>query len=390
MEKEEIVRLSQYMGKTAEKKSKPVPVWWDEIIRNIPRCQLATHVGKFTHPDVKISLWNHGREVNEGYVSSSSILAEDDILTPAQYLGAASVLMQPVVENGPTVLEDLADGGERVRKELDVFHLALEPLQQAVRDMMANSSQMPGETDGRLKQVYFPIGDGTYHLLSPLTASGFLFELKQRILAMNRERRDAHDPKKEVYGTDCRELTNLTMVGFGGTKPQNISVLNSRSSGVFYMLPSLPPELGRREIRRPRQNFFTETLYYRRYTEIFHSLHRLMVKAPNNIDVRNAIREKILDLVDVSLAQAWKLMALPAGWSEETALPECQKIWLDAGRKDQAEDMYWTHEVGLQFGRWVIRSYEKTEGREAVALGDGELTLFADCMEDVLREGGEG
>ena len=38
---------------------------------------------------------------------------------------------------------------------------------------------------------------------------------------------------------------------------------------------------------------------------------------------------------------------------------------------------------------WVIGSYEKIEGRDAVALGDGELGMFAGCMEGVLRGGGE-
>lgn len=63
--------------------------------------------------------------------------------------------------------------------------------------------------------------------------------------------------KKDEYSENgFDELFNLTRISYGGTKPQNISVLNSNSAGKVYLLPSLPPSLKKRDVRLPRYDFF--------------------------------------------------------------------------------------------------------------------------------------
>jgi CRISPR-associated protein Csy1 len=42
-------------------------------------------------------------------------------------------------------------------------------------------------------------------------------------------------------------LGDLTAIGYGGTKPQNISVINNQNSGFSYLLPSMPPILTKRK-----------------------------------------------------------------------------------------------------------------------------------------------
>jgi CRISPR-associated protein Csy1 len=46
--------------------------------------------------------------------------------------------------------------------------------------------------------------------------------------------------KKELKG-DLNSILNLTKIGYGGTKPQNISVLNNQNGGIAYLLSSMPP-----------------------------------------------------------------------------------------------------------------------------------------------------
>src|SRR5690606_4276445 len=48
-----------------------------------------------------------------------------------------------------------------------------------------------------------------------------------------------------------REYPNLAIRKFGGTKPQNISQLNSERHGENWLLPSLPPSWQMPEVRPP-------------------------------------------------------------------------------------------------------------------------------------------
>ena len=374
-----------YIQKTAEKKGKSVFTWWDDLLLMISKCRLASHVGKFTHPDIKVSLWNEAIAEASEYISSASVQTEPDILTPAQYLGAASFLLQPVTEEGQTVLEDLEAGGKMTAQELDTLQLDVEPLIQAVKEMKIRSREAPFATDERMKQVYFPIGPDEYHLLSLMTAPGLMAEIKRRIREMSEQRRSSYDPKSSTYQNDCREVKNLTVVGFGGTKPQNISVLNSRQGGKFYLIPSLPPVWKEKEIYLPRKDFFMENLYYRRYTDIFLSLHQLFMQDRSNMEIRRRIHEKMADLADIAIGEAWKVRSCPNGWSQMTSLPDSQKIWLDAAMADRSNHTQWIADIGQAFGRWFITSYERIKGKQAVILGDGELRSFARQLEEIIQ-----
>lgn len=385
-QKVEITCLSAYIENMAEKKNLSTAEWWNSVIPNVSKCQLSSHVGKFTHPDVKSAVWNENHAVISGYVSSESILVEPDILTPAQYLGAASFLMQPVFQNGPTVVEDLENGGEEIQKELGKLALDFTPLKEAYHEMIKESRHMPQESDSLLKQVYFPIGNGDYHLLSIMTASGLLGEVKNRVQSLNWNTAYCHTSKNENYGGDCCEIRGLVQISFGGTKPQNISVLNSRQKGSFVMLRSLPPSLQDKSVRAPQKDFFSDTLYYGRYKDTFTRLHHLMQIGWNNKDIRDAIKECALDLVDDVLELSYSLRGKEAGWSETSKLPESQKIWLDAAYDGKRKEYDWIPEVSLSFGRWLIFSYEKLLGNDKILLGDGELHFFRDQMEEVLQE----
>jgi hypothetical protein len=104
--------------------------------------------------------------------------------------------------------------------------------------------------------IYFPVGDD-YHLLSLLTPSAIVYKLKQRInenfqpfSERNKQEKEkverAVKDKKELKG-DLNSIWNLTAIGYGGTKPQNISVLNNQNGGIAYLLSSMPPILQKRK-----------------------------------------------------------------------------------------------------------------------------------------------
>ena len=86
--------------------------------------------------------------------------------------------------------------------------------------------------------------DDSYHLLSVLSPSNLMFKLKERInLRFSDEAKTAREARKnnKYHQDGYSEVFNISVIGFGGTKPQNISVLNNQNGGTSYLLLSVPP-----------------------------------------------------------------------------------------------------------------------------------------------------
>lgn len=119
-------------------------------------------------------------------------------------------------------------------------------------------------SSSKIKQVYFHIVDDKCHLLSLLTHSGHLFELRHRIDALwfSDEIRQARECRRQrrYHADGYREILGVTAMGFGGSKPQNVSVLNSQNAGEAYLLASLPPKLISKHLRCPKYDFFSESV----------------------------------------------------------------------------------------------------------------------------------
>lgn len=382
--------LSEYIEQTAEKKNKTPGECWESTIQNMGKCQLASHIGKFTNPDSSVALLVQPQEPDAGYVTTQGCRYREDILTPAQYMGSASLLLKNQ-EDGRNVLEWAESSPEMLDKELQRLNLKASALTEAVSSLQGKSGKDPDETDERLKQVYFPVSaDQTYHLLTVLPASSLLLELKQRLRQMSSHRRLCYSEKEELYGEDCEDILNLTEIGFGGTKPQNVSALNSRSGGSAYLLPSLPPVFNTRNRKLPKKDFFRNGLLLRMTGDSLRTLHHLFLADRNNLQIRENIRTNVDTIADIVISIAEQMRTEPEGWSREenfAELPESQKIWLDESYREQRlSDERWIDEVGTAFGRWLIYAYSRIAGQEKVGLGDEELQFFKNRLTDVLKE----
>lgn len=383
--------LTAYILQNAEKKKKTPGEWWTATVQNVEKCRLASHVGKFTHPDSPVALLADPGAPDVGYVTTQGCQCRDDVLTPAQYMGTASLLLK-LQADGRNLLEWIDTSPESVENELTDMGLSEPSLIDAVKSLEERSRTVPTQTDERLKQVYFPVsGTFQYHLLTVLPASSLLLTLKGRLRQMIEQRRLCYARGGNDYGGDCEDIPDLTEVGFGGTKPQNISALNFRAGGTGYLLPSLPPVWSDRGIHPPKKDFFRETMPYRDVRQSFFTLHALFALERNTIDIRERIREEITAMAEVATAEAAAIRKeVPGGWSSDDshdALPASQKIWLDEGLQDRRlESDAWIDNIGTDFARWLIREYERVIGREKVILGDAELRFFKNRMTEILKE----
>lgn len=381
--------LTEYILRSAEAKKKSPGEWWETTVQNIGKCQLVTHVGKFTHPDSVVALLVEPGASDAGYVTTQGSRCQLDVKRDASIAPSAVILLNFFPDAGK--LSGQNKESFALLKELSGHGYATDQLIKNMKQVISASIQMPSATDGKLKQVYFPISlKGEYHLLTVLPSSSLLLELKNRLMQMDERCRLHCNKEEEEYGRDWENIPNLTEVGFGGTQPQNISALNFLAKGTGYLLPSLPPSLGQRDIRLPKRDFFRETIPFREVERSLRTLHTLFLLDRNNKDIRMRIRGEVDALAELAAAMAARLRDEPAGWSEEercAALPASQKIWLDeAFRETRLDGGDWLEDVSTGFGRWLIGRYERTAGREKVILGDIELKFFRDRMLELLKE----
>jgi CRISPR-associated protein Csy1 len=175
------------------------------------------------------------------------------------------------------------------------------------------------------------------------------------------------------------------MIGYGGTKPQNISVLNSTYGGKAYLLPSIPPLLTKQKQRLPKYNFFTNCLWPKNFEVNFIKFHKLLTANHNNKDIRDGLTRRIQSVIDEVIEQMWAVRLQTEGWSAENnydRLLGYQKIWLDESRKEDRQiDDEWLNEVIAECARWIISAYKKVLGNQAILLADAELAYIKSIIE---------
>lgn len=362
--------------------------WLPDAAKRAGQLAMVSHPGKFSHPSAKTSsVIAKSLPKTDGFLRTGNAQTDFDVFGNAAALDVFKFLSLVLID-GQTVLAHIEQNSEIIKAQ---FNLPSAPFIGLQQDLLAiKQASTAVKTSDKVKQVYFPVAEG-YHLLSILTPSGLMFKLKERIntIRFSEEAKLAreHRRNQQHHEQGFDELYNLTVIGFGGTKPQNISVLNNQNGGTAYLLPSMPPSLKPRGLQTPKTDFFNNSLYYKNYQDSFKSLHKLLQTDYNNINIRDG-RDNLLHFIiqqaldEQVTEKLWQLRQLEAGWSTKTNLSMAQKIWLDNTHAEQRESAdSWLDEIIGDFARWIVFAYQKTVGKEqAVSLGDIELAHFKQLL----------
>lgn len=383
--------------------------WIADAARRVGQIQQVTHAIKFTHPSADgSSLSSAGNPAAGASVVGSHVLggaAAADVVGNAAALDVYKFLRLSV--DGRSLL-DRAIGRDPALAEA----LSEDPDQAA--EWMAAFAGLP-EPKGRpashklAKQIYWPLGDGRYHLLAPLLSSPLAHAVHRRI-GEDRFSDDAKAAREarragKAHPGGYRDYPNLVIQSFGGSKPQNISQLNSERRGENFLLASVPPIWQSPAIRPLLKTetvfsrYFERRREVRRLSEALRDYLRRVADARNNIRIRETRADLVTDLCGEVLHMAAELRTyLTPGW---TAGPECQlnlaeQCWLDPARS-QLDDTFatqlrrgdWKDEVCLRFGNWLNARLQtdQTHFGEAesqawqTALG-GELKLLREELDD--------
>lgn len=381
--------------------------WLEDAARRVTQIQIVTHTLKPIHPDARgTNLFRAPNSLPAHQEVGSHALGQhfsSDVVGNAAALDVYKLLKLTVEDvsllawmqtDDPDLLAAMSEDTDKARE-----------WQEAFTGITAPRSATPS-SHTLAKQLYWlagddPADDSQYHLLAPLYSSTFAHAVFQTINEdrfgesgkLGRQARREH----RHHDTGYREYPDLAVQKFGGTKPQNISQLNSERGGNNYLLASRPPTWKSRGVKTP---LFIESVFPRfsRIDEVRRTVRTLrdflQSAPPPNKDTRNH-RDALLDrLIDELADFAHPLQqALPAGWTRhaDCRLPTAEQLWLDPRRAEGKEavdeefraawlNMDWPTEVGRRFGNWLNHELGQT-----LPLGDiegrhwrDELLLNAD------------
>lgn len=360
-----------------------VRAWLTDAASRAEQISLVTHALKFTHSDAK----------------GSSVFSAAPVEESPEYLSTAA-LRQPAVDAvGNAAALDVAKllqteyGGDSLAAALQrEDHAALAVLtddpqqltqwvtgfKRALTDKQLSSHKLA-------KQIYFPLSDtaagSQYHLLSPLYSSSLAQALHQRITVarFSDEAKAIRQARKEQRWHDAIDVyyPNLAVQNMGGTKPQNISFLNSGRRGKSYLLPCAAPvwqsiakpPLQHKSIFRPRGEFEHHARPAVRQMQQF-----LLSVAPsdNTLEMRRQCWAYADSIIDSLFNYAAAIQNLDAGWSanECCELKRSQQLWLDPWRAESDGDFKfarggggWKQEIAQDFGVWLNRQLEHEQLR---------------------------
>ena len=370
--------------------------WLADAAKRVAQIQTVTHSLKPIHPEARgTNLYCPPASLVSRPEVGSHVLGSNfagDVVGNAAALDVYKFL-RVVVEGRPLLVwlqqadvdavAALSDDAELAQAWADAFRSVTEP-----------ASEIPA-SHVLAKQLYWLVGedpmvDEDFQLLAPLYASSLAHRVFQTI---NEDRfgdqaKEAQQARWEhrAYAGVVRDYPHLAVQKFGGTKPQNISQLNSERGGGNYLLASLPPTWKSPKFSAP---WFVESVFtlFGRSQDVWpvvRTLREFLQSDPPPVLETRLRREALIDiLIDELTVFARQFhTAFPAGWTLDARcrLPEDERLWLDPGRvlarAEGDEDfctnwfqMDWPAKIGSRFGNWLNGQLKD----DSLGLGDAEM-----------------
>lgn len=349
--------------------------WIADAVRRVGQIQQVTHAIKYTHPDARgSSLYStgnpHAADTEVGTHTLGADLAADVVGNAAALdvykflnlrLGERSILDLAIGKH-PALERAFSDNAEEAQAWMTAFATLTDNKGQLASHKLA-------------KQIYWPLGDGAYHLLSPLFSTSLAHTVWEKIRADTELAWNVRKARKagESISTPYSDYPDLLIQKFGGDNPQNISQLNANRTSKNYLLPALPPNWQSPAVRPPYavSSVFDRIFGNRpRVRELVRTLRAFLERVAhyNNVQIRDKRAELTAYLCDEALLYAAELRDavetgdLAAGWTQDTRcrLNRAEQLWLDPLRRHLDADFAseyqrdeWPDDICRRFGNWL-------------------------------------
>lgn len=369
--------------------------WLEDAARRVAQIQAVTHSLKPIHPDAKgSSLYLAPDQLTASHTVGTHSLGpqyDADVVGNAAALDVYKFLK--LSHEGQTLLELAVAGDADLAAALCPDAARANEWMEAFAGLAKPRGKPASHT--LAKQLYWLTGtnahdDQAFHLLAPLYPTSLVHRVYLQLQddRFSDEAKAARAARKagEPHARPVREYPQLAIQKLGGTKPQNISQLNSERRGDNVLLASLPPVWKSADVRAllnvdslfkvfgGRKEVKQQALALRRF---------LMTDPARNMDTRRQVEEWIATLIDELVFFQAELLTLQPGWSDAAAceLPLAQRMWLDPdaeraeGPRMDAEDA--VEEIAADFARWVNQQL-----RDPLPVGDPEFMHWRKLARD--------
>lgn len=380
--------------------------WLTDAARMASGVSFSTHPIKFTHASAKgaSSVYFSASQTettgNGVYLSTSTLHSPDvDAAYDDAKLSPIAKLLQ--LRFGDNSLADSISKGDF--SALAVFAKSPAQLEEWVRGFKLALSDKSIKSHTLAKQLYFPVGEQKYHLLSPLFSSSMAQAVYQRIndCRFGDEAKIIRDAKRTGKYRDKRHVSysNIALQNFGGSKPQNVSQLNNSRGGKSFLFSCAPPSW-QAEVKPPiNSTSIFSGEFDRRAWRQARNLQQYVLSIQNRDSTMN-IRKKMTayldELVDTLFNYAAEVQNLTqfAGWSVSSGLKREQQLWLDPYRNDpqfQQERATgdWQIRIADDFAFWLKRRlkhehlvFGEVEHQEWLRLLNRRLRLLSSRLRD--------
>jgi CRISPR-associated protein Csy1 len=351
----------------------------------------ATHPCQFSHPyanqdkNFKITpVVFYGAQSDDGYMRSGNVKSEQRIdMYGSAGFAAVMKFLALNMSNGKTVLENISDNTPEANELLSSSGRPAVELREQFLEVFKGDKQSENTqvTSSKIKQVFFPIGEeGQYHLLSLLTPSPLVYEMKKRLSGIMEDARNKKELiKKGELADSFQEIFNLTTLKYGGTQPQNISQLNTENGGITRLLPSMPPHIKDHRIRLPKRDFFAECLNKHDFKWEFDELFKLITlpqDTPITLEKQRKYRDRLFKEIVLTITE--KLFAVREAFKEiPDTLKASQRVWLSKDETERLNANDWENDIVDDMSHWIIANLKN---EHPVDLGDAELSAIKDTL----------
>lgn len=381
--------------------------WLADAAKRVTQIQLASHTLKPIHPDARgTNLYLDKPVCTEPHLIGTHTLKTqraDDVVGNAAALDVFKFLK--LEHNGSSLLTRLSQQDAATLQALNADGKEAAQWAQSFAGIVEGKGGAASHT--LAKQMYFPLADDGYHLLAPLfpTALVHSVHLHLQDSRFSDEAKAARTARraKELHAHGYRDYPSMAVRNMGGSKPQNISQLNSERGGANYLLASVPPVWKDQGMQPPlrvpsvfdKRGVVGRDRTVRFIAKALRPFLKSVVDVDNNMHIREKRAELVQAIIDRVLDIATEVQCLRSGWSADPAclLSWAQKQWLDMDAVEAAQEALgaeetsaapaateWSERVAEDFARWL----NATISTDKTPMGDVEYVEWKHTFLEVL------
>lgn len=366
--------------------------WVNYIADNASKVSLnVSHVAKLTHSSNKaINLVDSIQQQKYTYLlttQTAKIKELDSAYTDASYAPVAEFLSFSVENTQKNLGQFLAESEiyfGKISNDVEVRKNWQTKIAEAFIAKKLTSHVLA-------KQIYIPIGQDQYHVISPVKSSALAHKVYNCITSSRSKDNCINLARKQNQPHDGIYIRFAKPAFLSVTKSnhQNASKLNGTRRGGLLFFQALPPQWKTNFLPPKNLKQFLARCKTSTCSEVFKEIKDLLyiLKKENltiNLNRRNILGEKIASIADEVIHQILFIeQSYTTGWSENSDLEPYVRAFLDPIQQldiSQVEYKHHVDEFTEQVARWISQNIsDKHESRHLKA-------IWFSCLQPIFKE----